>query len=339
MWLCASIQPAAQPRGPVLGVSGDRFVVDEVSRFLVFLSYFDGIQRPDAALNADLDYLSKQGVDGIRVLPNWKAQLFGTDGTVHPAALEKLVALVTAAAARGMVVDVTFTRETSCPSGVSLADPKCAFSVAEYTAAIVKVATALKRHRNVLFDVQNEFVIHFGKEEAASVPHPVAAIRAAIKAVDPDRLVTASSAGGVPPEAFAVETKALGLDVLAYHDGRDSGPNQPAPNWVDRTPDVIAALRGAGPAPSDRRPIYLQEPTRFLAPHEDRGDSDDRPESYLHAVTLAKRAGAAAWTFHTPAGFALGGSTPLRSADGQGLLQKGEVLVLDTLKAQVAAVE
>ena len=66
-------------------------LVDEVSRFLVFLSYFDGIQRPAAVLNADLDYLSKQGIDGIRVLPNWKAQLFGTDGTVHRAALEKLV--------------------------------------------------------------------------------------------------------------------------------------------------------------------------------------------------------------------------------------------------------
>ena len=339
MWLCASIQPAAQPLGPVLGVSGDRFVVDEVSRFLVFLSYFDGIQRPDAALNADLDYLSKQGVDGIRVLPNWKAQLFGTDGTVHPAALEKLVALVAAAAARGMVVDVTFTRETSCPSGVSPADPECAFSVAEYTAAIVKVATALKRHRNVLFDVQNEFVIHLGKEEAASAPHPVAAIRGAIKAVDPDRLVTASSAGGVPPEAFAVTTRALGLDVVAYHDGRDSGPNHPAPNWVTRTPEVISALRGAAPAPSDRRPIYLQEPTRFLAPHEDRGDSDDRPESYLHAVSLAKRAGAAAWTFHTPAGFTLDSSTPLHSADGQGLLQKGEVSVLNSLKTKVTAVE
>jgi hypothetical protein len=74
-------------------------------------------------------------------------------------------------------------------------------------------------------------------------------------------------------------------------------------------------------------------------PGEGRRDTDSRPESYGLALSLARQAGAAAWTFHTPAGFALDNSTPLHSADGRGLLQGGEVSVLDTLKAKVAPLE
>ena len=337
--LHAVIPGMAQPHGPVLRVAGERLLVDGVPRFLVFFSYFDGVRRPPAVLHADLDYLSKKGVDGIRVLPNWRAQLLTTDGGVHGAALAQLTALVAAAGARGMLVDITFTRDTGCPPGTSPTDRHCAFSVAEYIEGIQLVADALEPYQNVLFDVQNEFTIHFSNEELASTPHPVAAIRRAIKTVDPKRIVTASSAGGEPPGAFANTSRALELDVVAYHDGRDSDRDVPAPNWATRTTDVVAALRKSVIAPSGQRPIYLQEPTRFLLPGEGRRDTDNRAESYGLALSLAKRAGAAAWTFHTPAGFALDNSTPLHSADGQGLLQAGEVSVLDTLKATLAPVE
>jgi Cellulase (glycosyl hydrolase family 5) len=338
--LCAVMPGMAQPAGPVLRVAGDRLLVDGVPRFLVFFSYFDGVRRPEAALHADLDYLSQKGIDGIRVLPNWKAALLNTDGGVRQDALRKLTALVAAAGARGMLVDVTFTRETSCPPGTSPSDQHCAFSVAEYTEGIRVVADALKPYENVLFDIQNEFTIHFSREELASTPHPVAAIRRTIKTADPRRIVTASSAGGEPPAAFANTSRALELDVVAYHDGRDSDRDTPVPNWATRTTDVVAALRGSAKAPSEQRPIYLQEPTRFLLPGEGRRDTDNRAESYGMALALAKRAGAAAWTFHTPASFALDSTAWLHAGEGrQGLLQDSERAVLDSLNAQAASVE
>ena len=56
---------------------------------------------------------------------------------------------------------------------------------------------------------------------------------------------------------------------------------------------AMAARRGP-------RPVYLQEPMAW----QDEG-SPDRLERFLDAAARAKRAGAAAWTFHTRSAFIL----------------------------------
>src|SRR5688572_14740180 len=61
----------------VLGVERDRFTVDGRPKFLLFISYFDGLRRAHANggagdLDTDFRYLKQIGVDGIRVLPNWQ---------------------------------------------------------------------------------------------------------------------------------------------------------------------------------------------------------------------------------------------------------------------------
>jgi hypothetical protein len=72
------------PQGTTLRVKGDHFTVNGAPRFLVFVSYFDGVHR-DAhsivdggqnltTLTKDLCYFQAHGVNGIRVFPNGRSQ-------------------------------------------------------------------------------------------------------------------------------------------------------------------------------------------------------------------------------------------------------------------------
>jgi hypothetical protein len=90
-----------------LSVQGDRFAVNGEPRFLLFVSYFDGLQRPAAELiDRDLQYLKDRGVDGIRVFPDWHApRLLDSSGAVNSERLERLLTLVERAGLKGMMVD------------------------------------------------------------------------------------------------------------------------------------------------------------------------------------------------------------------------------------------
>jgi hypothetical protein len=299
--LLAGIGASSSDTPPTaLGIAGDRFTVDGEPKFLIFVSYFDGL-RPAMTpagrqrLARDFDYLRETaGVDGIRILPNWRQcdeNIYNphcppaSDGLfdggnrerpLRPAPLEALDRLLELAAWHGMLVDVTFTRETVVPE----------MSVPAYREAIVAAARELRGHRNVLFDVQNEFQIN-GLTEAEA-----AEIVAAVKAVDPSRIVTASPAG-TPEEAgrFARES---GAAVVALHDPR-------VPGWSETatlTSVVTDARRGAAPAVL---PIYLQEPTGWGY----RGGDDTTSGRFAAAAEAARQAGAAAWTFHQRVGFNL----------------------------------
>jgi hypothetical protein len=118
----------------------------------------------------------------------------------------------------------------------------------------------------------------------------VRSIFAGIKAIDPARIATASNAPVDSPEEAARFTAALGLDVTAYHDARQS-------NWYELgvIQSVVRALKSNG------RPAYLQEPTRARDSRY-RFPSNERAEYFLKAITHARLAGAAAWCFHTDVG-------------------------------------
>ena len=81
---------------------------------------------------------------------------------------------------------------------------------------------------------------------------------------------------------------ATGQDVVAYHEPHFN-------EWWNYTYNWVRDLRAAS-----GKPIYLQEPLRYKP--------DENAWWYTaaglqKAVKEAKRAGAAAWTFHTSAGF------------------------------------
>src|SRR5258706_7849388 len=57
---------------PILRADRDHLRVNGSAKFLIFLSYFDGVRRQAATGGTAADFAFLRGqVDGIRVLPNW----------------------------------------------------------------------------------------------------------------------------------------------------------------------------------------------------------------------------------------------------------------------------
>jgi hypothetical protein len=188
------------------------------------------------------------------------------------------VRLLERAAAHGLIVDVTFTRDT-------YAAP---IPVEAYRTAIAAVAQRLSAvsYRHVLFDIQNEYPIH-GLTAA-----DVHGILKAVEAVDSARIVTASGGGG-----DIVDDPAM--DVVAYHDSREEDWHQAAAAKAQM--DAVRRRTDTRP-----KPIYLQEPMPFRKFHPACGHGEwPRPGFARRAADEARRHGAAAWTFHTRQSFDL----------------------------------
>lgn len=270
---------AARADAQQLGIAGQRFTIDGAPRFLTFISYFGSMGAQD--VGADLDFLKSAGFDGVRIWPNSPEgpQLMRGDGQLDGTNLARLLGILDAARARRIVVDVSFTAEHIGGLSADL-----------YRTAIVRAVEAMRPYPNILVDIENERNLYgpFGRPLAAA---DVAAIAAAIEAADPSRIVTASNSQDLPAGDAARFTIDTGLDVTAYHDPRP-------PSWfeADQIGAIVATLAANG------KPVYLQEPTRFPNP------STDRAVYFQTALANARRAGAAAWCFHTDLGFNLRGT-------------------------------
>ncbi len=227
----------------------------------------------------------------------------------------RLLALVDAAARRGLVVDLTFHREAViCPSS------GCTFSVEDYGESLAALAWVLRDRRNVLFVLQNEWNVRSGGLTAPDL----VALRERVRAANPLLPVAAS----VTADYGERDAVARAFDMVAWHGWRDAYGS-----WAVDTEAVVSRLRDAMDGRGDSPlPIYLQEPNRF--PHaEDRQPwLDDTAAHYWLAARYARRAGGAAWTFHTAAGFHLGNEIPFAQ-----LLLPGEQRVLGRLAAELAA--
>ncbi len=285
----------AGPRAETLGIAGSRFTVDGQPKFLLFVSYFDGLRRANANggagdVDTDFAYLKRTGYHGIRLMVNWRytcgsgpaddaQKLFAADGSLNQPMWPVFVRLLERAAAHGLLVDVTFTRDTY----------DVAIPVDAYRKAIAGVAERLLAaggYRHVLFDVHNEYPIH------GLTPSDVHDILSDVEAVDAARIATASGGGG-----DIVDDPAM--DVVAYHDSREDDWHEPAA----AVRQLEAVRRGIAPA---EKPIYFQEPMPFRKFHPDCGHGEwPRSGAARRAVEHARRNGAAAWTFHTRQSFDL----------------------------------
>jgi hypothetical protein len=297
---------AAAGSAPSLAIDGPRFTVDGTPRFLVLVSYFDALRASDAVLDADFAWLRRHGIDGVRIFPNWwrcaevrrcggqpgaDTLMAAPDGRIRADRLARLRQVLAKAAQHRLIVDLSFARET-------VRDPQGAMlGAAPYAEALAKALQALGAMPHVMVDLQNEVYQNRLYAEAAAEDAPmVAALTGRLAAKgrivfvstnepEAERYVYCGVAGACPAGAAA-------SDVIAVHDAREA-------NWHDRTPavvrDLVAMAARRGP-----RPVYLQEPMAW----QDEG-KPDRLERFLDAAARARRAGAAAWTFHTRSGFIL----------------------------------
>ena len=300
---------------PRLEAAGTNLLVNGKPRFSVFVSYFDVMRASPAAIEQDLAFLKSKGAQGIRIFPLWireagmasaqkpDATLLDADGKVRSQERwDHFAGALKKAGQCGLLVDVTFSRENLDTVG--------GFTPAEYGgdpqatacgggkggAGLSEVACRLKgaEYAHILIDLQNERNV--GPRGMALSGAELKAIRDAVKAVAPERLVMVSHGGG--DIANTVEAaRTAGLDVIAFHEAQQRG-------WYEQSAGQVAALKALG------RPIYLQESGRATLPGERfrgaecaAGTPGENP--FSRALTEARRAGAAAWTFHTDAGFRL----------------------------------
>ncbi len=306
--------PPSAPPAPTLSIKGTRLAVAGTPRFLVFVSYFDALNA--AHLDSDLTWIAARA-DGIRVFVNWWdfddqrrcATRFSDrtvirtepDGTVSvsPDRLDRLKAVLAAARARGLVVDVTFSYESVKGLSKLAGDADglvCGSSsgiqnqvrLEPYVRAVGDVvrAIAAPAFDHVFIDVQNE--VNGGWGHLA--PDEIAALASAVHAAAPGRPVTASSFDPDPSRQVAM-LQSAGLDILTFHDWPRTK------DWPERTGPQVTAFRLAVAKADLERPIFAGEPDRSTY---GRGSS-----AFSISMHGSEKAGAAAWTLHTRAGFRL----------------------------------
>lgn len=269
----------AATQGPSLAMDGTQFTLDGTPTFLLGISYYGALAIEDEAVLADdLDTMRSYGFNWVRVWATWSAYdnsvcAVQRDGSPHGPYLDRLLRLCRLAGERGMVVDVTLHRgeQTDVPRNFE-----------EHLAVAKALATALVPYRNVYFDVANERNVG----DARFVPlDEVAQLIAAIKAIDPDRLCTASDGGGINGKEAHKLLNEGHVDFLAPHRSRHAGSPQ---ETAKDTRDLLAAA-----ATVRTVPVHYQEPFR-------RRYSSWNPVAMDFQTDLeqAQSGGAAGWCFH-----------------------------------------
>jgi hypothetical protein len=296
-----------------LGTSGAQFTVNGTPRFLVLTSYFDALDA--AQLDDDLSMLART-VDGVRIFANWWdvredgecRNAFSDTGLIERTAegatrvrkdgLTRLHRVLRRAREHGLIVDLTFAADTVRGASKLSANeqgrvcPPAGFKNtvdwAGMAAAMGEVAAALSADEfdHVFLDLQNEA----GHDWNRATDDDLARLVQAVRARAPKRLISVSS---YDPDADrqAARVAALKLSMLNFHDvPRGKG-------WGRRTAGHVTKFREALERAGVTVPVYAGEP--------DPNDHDRGTREFEAAVTGARTAGAAAWTFHHRAAYRL----------------------------------
>ena len=270
----AFLTPWVSAHGASLGIEGTSFTLDGKPQFLLGASYYGALGAPDDFVGRDLDDLQRLGFNWIRVWATWDAfdddvSAVNRDGTAREPYLSRLRGLARQADARGMVVDVTLTRGPPLPDQ------------AAHLRAVETLAQALKPLRNVYFDLANERdvrdarFVDFGELKA---------LRDRVKAIDPQRLMTASGdIGGDGLRRYLFEAQ---VDFVSPHRPRRAGSAQ---ETAEETAQALRRMRELG----REVPVHYQEPFR-----RDYGAWQPALEDFVTDLTNARVGGAAGWCFH-----------------------------------------
>ena len=293
------VPPAPEPPKPVPSVDSPYFDFFGQQKFLVFVSYFDGIRAK--YLEADLDYLQGK-VDGIRLYLNFSYPknrdknkgwyfLFRSDGSLHPNKLGTLGHILRLAEEREMVVDISSSRRLD---GVDGKPDGWQMPFGTYAHAWRLLAIQLKDwgFKNVLIDIENEHNCPWAGQRTMTVSE-AKIVRDAIQVSLPNVPITASVACNIIPEAAAARAIAEGMTIIGYHNPRVAG-------WAEATEEL--ALRCKKAVGDNSIKVYFQEPPRI-------GAGASSANEFRVALTGARRAKIAGWCFHNAGSFTLSDGT------------------------------
>jgi len=283
-----------------LGIDGTRFTLDGKPAFLLGVSYYGALGAPPEFVEQDLDDLQRFGINWIRVWATWAA--FENDvtavdekGKAREPYFSRLRWLVAECDRRGIIVDVTLTR------GNRVVGKPRIRSLKAHRRAVETIVSELKPHGNWYLDLGNERNIR----DKRHVPFDdLQQLREVAKRIDPERLITASHAGDVPPDDLKTYLLDVKVDFLSPHRPRNArSPGQ----TEEQSRQYLAEIRKLGRVV----PLHYQEPFRrgFTRGWEPAADD------YVTDARGARAGGAAGWCLHNGDQRHVSGQKPRRSFD------------------------
>jgi hypothetical protein len=266
-----------------LGIKGERFTVGGSPTLLYGVSYYGALGASPDTLRRDLDEMPRHGFNWFRVWANWAAfdndvsAVGRDDGGPREPFLTALGDLISECDGRGLIVDVTLSR------GNGITGPPRLQTHAAHRKAVETLVTTLQPWRNWYLDLSNERSL---RDQRFTSYEELTVLRAAVRALDPDRLVTASHVGDLPPDEVDTYLNTVGVDFLAPHLHR----NGSAPALTEaKTRASFNHMRALGRIV----PVHYQEPFR-----RGFGTWQATAEDFATDLRGAIAGGAAGWCFH-----------------------------------------
>jgi len=285
-----------------LGIESTRFTINGRPVFLLGISYYGALGAPDQFIAKDLDEMQRDGFNWIRVWATWAA--FGnnvsavqTNGAPREPFLGKLEKLITECDRRGMIVDVTLSREKGKSTGPVLQ------RLEDHERAVRTLVERLRPLRNWYLDLGNERNVR----DARYVPFDdLRRLRAVVRELDPNRLVTASHSSDDDDFANSLEKylREVKVDFVSEHRAREKGT---AEKTAAATRSYFTRMQSIGIT----APIQYDEPFR-------RGYTrgwEPSLDEFLTDLRGAIASGAAGWCFHNGAEVGPKDGEPRRSFD------------------------
>ena len=276
--------PADQREGRTwLGIKGTGFTLNDRPTFLLGVSYYSALGASEETIRQDLDEMRRRGFNWIRVWATWGAfdnevSAVDAEGNARKPFLDRLLRLVEECDRRGMIVDVTLSR------GNGVTGPPRLPTLTAHRRAVESIVTALKPQANWYLDLSNERNI---RDQRYTDFAALRTLRAAVRQLDPRRLVTASHAGDISREELGEYLRTVEVDFLSPHRPRHAGSPQ---QTAAKTRELRAWMQEIGRAV----PVHYQEPFR-------RGFSarwEPSAEDFAVDLQQALAGGAAGWCFH-----------------------------------------
>ncbi|MBN1845127.1 MAG: hypothetical protein JW810_05550 [Sedimentisphaerales bacterium] len=287
----------------VLGIDGSHFTIDRRRVFLCGISYYGGLGASKEFVVADLDDIQRYGFNWIRVWATWSAfdndvSAVDNDGRSRQPYFDRLRWLIAECDRRGLVVDVTFTR------GESIGSPHLSSDEAHEQAVRTLVA-GLTPYRNWYLDLANEHNIRGGGKTPKTVSfETLARLRNAAKAIDPDRLLTASYVGDASKEDLHRYLHEVRVDFVSPHRRRNA---HSAAETSAKTREALEFMKQLGRVV----PVHCQEPfRRDFNPSWQPQEAD-----FVRDLAGAIEGGAAGWCLHNGDARRASKGRPRRSFD------------------------
>jgi CubicO group peptidase (beta-lactamase class C family) len=268
--------------GTRLGVKGTQFTINGRPTFLLGISYYGALGAPEKFIRRDLQEIKKRGFNWIRVWATWAAfdhdvSAVDAEGKPRKSYLEKLKGLVAECDRLGLVVDVTLSR------GNAVTGPARLQTLEAHRRAVETLVAALRPYRNWYLDLSNERSL---KDKRFTGIEDLKELRAVVRKLDPDRLVTASHVGDPGKEDLIAYLREAKLDFVSPHRARNAKSPAATKGAAQKTLALMAELKLTAP-------LHYQEPFR-------RGFGKYQPVAADYATDLrgAIEGGAAGWCFH-----------------------------------------